>query len=196
MLSDLDRLIQIISKLPGLGPRSGRRISLHLIKNRENIMKPLADIILKAYDTVKTCEICGNIDSASPCSICTDNKRDANTLCVVEDMADLWAIERSKIFKGKYHVLGGTLSAIDGVGPDALGIGKLVSRVGEGTITEVIMATNATVEGQTTAHYITERLKDFNIKVSRLAYGIPIGGELDYLDEGTLSAALKSRQYY
>ncbi|MCP5361854.1 MAG: recombination protein RecR [Hyphomicrobiales bacterium] len=192
----IDRLIGLFSRLPGLGPRSARRAVLHLLKQRESMMLPLATAIQAAAENVKTCEICGNLDTVSPCAICTDTRRDPAQICVVEEVGDLWAMERSRNFRGRYHVLGGVLSALDGRGPEALGIEKLVNRARDEAVMEVILATNATVEGQTTAHYISERLKDAGVKTSRLAHGIPLGGELDYLDDGTLGAALASRQYY
>lgn len=192
--SPLERLIHLLAKLPGLGPRSARRAALHMIKHRENVMQPLADAIRVTADSIKICTECGNLDSLSPCNICTSSRRDLSTICVVEEVGDLWAIERSNIFSGRYIVLGGTLSALDGRGPDDLNIAKLLEKAAGAEVTEVILATNATVDGQTTAHYITERLKGCDVKVSRLAYGIPIGGELDYLDDGTLGAALRARQ--
>ena len=194
--SELERFIKMLGKLPGLGPRSGRRLALHLIKNKDYVMRPLAEAMIAVFDSTVTCEHCGNIDSISPCSVCSNPKRDDTTICVVEDVADLWAFERGSIFSGKYHILGGTLSALDGRGPSELKIDKLIERARAGNITEVIIATNATVEGQTTAHYLTSKLAETGVKISRLAYGIPIGGELDYLDEGTLGAALKSRQAF
>jgi recombination protein RecR len=190
----LDTLIHLLSKLPGLGQRSARRAVLHLFKNKESLMLPLAKALLEAAEKVKICETCGNLDLANPCHICTDAKRDATSLCVVEEVADVWALERGSIYKGRYHVLGGVLSAMDGVGPDNLNIAALMRRVQEGGIAEIILATNATMDGQTTAHYVADRLQPLGVKVSRLAHGIPVGGELDYLDEGTLSAALKARK--
>jgi len=197
---DLDRLIQLLARLPGLGPRSARRVVLHLMKKREALLLPLAEAMAKAAESVTHCSVCGNLDTRDPCGVCKDAKRDPTLLCVVEDVADLWALERSGAFKGRYHVLGGTLSAIDGRGPDQLNMGKLVARVGEGhpgddrPVEEVILALSATVDGQTTAHYISERLAGSVVKVSRLAHGVPVGGELDYLDDGTLTAALKARR--
>jgi recombination protein RecR len=193
-LSDLDRLVQLLAKLPGLGPRSARRAALHLLKRREALMEPLAAALADAAQRIRACSVCGNLDTADPCGICRDPKRDAGLVCVVEDVADLWAIERSSAYRGRYHVLGGTLSALDGVGPEDLHIDALVRGVMSGGAREVILAMNATVEGQTTAHYIMDRLAGSNAQVSRLAHGVPMGGELDYLDEGTLSAALASRQ--
>jgi recombination protein RecR len=193
-MSELDRLIDLLAKLPGLGPRSARRAALHLLKRRESLMEPLSLALIETAKRIRPCAICGNLDTADPCALCRDPRRDAGLLCVVEEVADLWAIERSAAFKGRYHVLGGTLSALDGVGPGELRIESLVTRVGEGGVREVILALNATVEGQTTAHYITDRLTDTGVAVSRLAHGVPLGGELDYLDEGTLSAALAARR--
>lgn len=190
----IEQLVQLLSKLPGLGKRSARRAVLHLVKHRETLMQPLAKALHNVEQNIVVCKSCGNIDSHSPCHVCTDPKRDESTICVVEEVADLWAIERGSIFRGLYHVLGGTLSALEGRGPDELNIASLLGRVEKGTIAEIILATNATVEGQTTAHYITERLKDSGVKISRLAQGVPIGGELDYLDDGTLGAALLARQ--
>jgi recombination protein RecR len=191
-MSELDTLIQLLAKLPGLGPRSARRAALHLIKRRESLLEPLATALTSAAEAIRTCPICGNLDTVEPCAICQDPERDAATICVVEDLADLWALERTGAFRGRYHVLGGTLSALDGVGPDDLNIERLLSRLRPGQ--EMILALNATVEGQTTAHYLADRVAGRDIKVSRLAQGIPIGGELDYLDEGTLTAALKARR--
>ena len=190
--SELDRLIQLLAKLPGLGPRSARRAALFLVKRREALMEPLAAAIGEAAKAIKTCSICGNLDTIEPCALCRDEKRDAALICVVEDVADLWAMERAGVFKGRYHVLGGTLSALDGVGPAELRIDALVARAGQGA-REVILALNATVEGQTTAHYIIDRLANTGAKLSRLAHGVPIGGEIDYLNEGTLAAALAAR---
>lgn len=198
---DLERLIQLLARLPGLGPRSARRAVLHLMKKREALMLPLAGAMARAAETVTLCAACGNLDTRDPCAICADPARDGKLLCVVEDVADLWALERSGAFRGRYHVLGGTLSAIDGRGPDQLNMGRLVARAtgegsdaGGGRVEEVILALPATVDGQTTAHYISERLAGSGISVSRLAHGVPVGGELDYLDDGTLTAALKARR--
>lgn len=190
----LDALIQLLAKLPGLGPRSARRAALYLVKRRETLMLPLAEAMQAAAERVKACSICGNLDTEDPCALCRDPRRDLALLCVVEDVADLWAIERAGTFRGRYHVLGGTLSALEGVGPEDLRIDALVARVGKGEVKEVILALNATVEGQTTAHYITDRLAGTGVAISRLAHGVPVGGELDYLDEGTLSAALAQRR--
>ena len=197
---DLERLIQLLARLPGLGPRSARRAVLHLMKKREALMLPLADAMVRAADSVTVCSTCGNLDTRDPCGICADATRDPKLLCVVEEVADLWALERSGAFKGRYHVLGGTLSAIDGRGPEQLNLGRLVARAtepageGKGGVEEIILALSATVDGQTTAHYISERLAQSGVKVSRLAHGVPVGGELDYLDDGTLTAALKARR--
>jgi recombination protein RecR len=192
-MSDLDHLIQLLARLPGLGPRSARRAALFLLKRRETLMEPLAAAMAETARRIRPCAICGNLDTLDPCGICRDPKRDGTLVCVAEDVADLWAIERSGAYRGRYHVLGGTLSALDGVGPEDLHIDALAKRVAEGGVREVILAMNATVEGQTTAHYIMERLAQSGVQVSRLAHGVPVGGELDYLDEGTLSAALAAR---
>jgi recombination protein RecR len=192
-MTELDRLIQLLAKLPGLGPRSARRAALQLIKKREALMEPLARAMAAAAERIGACSVCGNLDTTDPCGICRDPKRDQATICVVEDVSDLWAIERTQSYRGLYHVLGGTLSALDGIGPEDLNVAGLVARVGAG-VGEVILALNATVEGQTTAHYVTDRLADTGARVSRLAHGVPVGGELDYLDEGTLTAALRARR--
>jgi recombination protein RecR len=191
--SDIDELIRLFSRLPGLGPRSARRAVLQLMRHKESVMAPLAAAITRAMETVRTCSNCGNLDTHDPCSICSDNKRDPSVICVVEELADLWAIERCHLYKGQYHVLGGTLSAIDDRGPAQLNIEPLIARAAKPEVKEIILATNATIEGQTTAHYLTTRLADCNVSISRLAQGIPMGGELDYLDDGTLGAALKAR---
>jgi recombination protein RecR len=191
--TQLDNLIQLLSKLPGLGPRSARRAALFLIKRRESLMEPLSLALAEAARAVKPCSVCGNLDTIDPCALCDNPGRDASVICVVEDVADLWAMERAHIFKGRYHVLGGTLSALDGIGPGELRIDSLVQRVAEVPVREVILAMNATVEGQTTAHYIIDRLEGSKAQVTRLAHGVPVGGELDYLDEGTLAAALSAR---
>ena len=190
---ELERLIQLLSKLPGLGPRSARRAALHLVKKKELLLVPLASAMAEVVEKVTVCKTCGNIDTQSPCTICLDPRRDISTIVIVEDVSDLWALERASAIRASYHVLGGTLSPLDGVGPEDLAIAPLVDRVAAGGINEVIIAVNATVEGQTTAHYITEQLEDFEISISRLAHGVPVGGELDYLDEGTLSAAMRAR---
>jgi recombination protein RecR len=191
---EIDRLIQLLAKLPGLGPRSARRAALALIKRRESLLEPLAAALAEAAASVKPCARCGNIDTTDPCAICADARRGTGVLCAVEEVADLWALERTGAFKGRYHVLGGVLSALDGIGPDQLNIPKLLQRVRQEGVSEVILATNATVDGQTTAHYIADRLAPLGITVSRLAHGLPVGGELDYLDDGTLAAALKARR--
>src|ERR1700744_3807152 len=191
--SEIERLIQLLSKLPGLGPRSARRAALALLKKRDMLLEPLAEAMLGAARAIRPCESCGNLDTVSPCAICADPRRDGHILCVVEDVADLWALERAGVFRGKYHVLGGALSALDGVTPERLNVASLMKRVGDG-VDEVILAVNATVEGQTTAHYLMDTLAPSGVKVTRLAHGVPVGGELDYLDEGTLSAAFKARR--
>jgi recombination protein RecR len=191
---EIERLIQLLSKLPGLGPRSARRAALHLIKKKEELLVPLANAMDTAVEAILVCSTCGNIDTRDPCTICSDPRRDASTIIVVEDVADLWALERAAVVNGRYHVLGGALSPLDGIGPEEIGISRLVARIAAGGVEEVILAVNATVEGQTTAHFIMDQLAGMNVKVSRLAHGVPVGGELDYLDEGTLSAAIKSRR--
>ncbi|HZT27404.1 MAG TPA: recombination mediator RecR [Pseudolabrys sp.] len=194
--AEIERLIQLLARLPGLGPRSARRAALHLIKKREVLMAPLADALGTAMEKIVVCKVCGNIDTHNPCSVCTDPRRDASIIVAVADVADLWALERAHAVNGKYHVLGGTLSPLDGVGPQDLSIEALVSRAHDAQVKEVILALNATVDGQTTAHYITELLAGANVKVTRLAHGVPVGGELDYLDEGTLAAAIKQRTLF
>jgi recombination protein RecR len=189
--SEIERLIGLLSKLPGLGPRSARRAALALLKKRDTLLEPLADALREAADAILSCEVCGNLDTESPCAICSDTRRDSHILCVVEDVADLWALERAGVFRGRYHVLGGALSALDGVTPERLNVAQLLERV-KHNVDEVILAMNATVEGQTTAHYLMDMLE--GRKVTRLAHGVPVGGELDYLDEGTLSAAFKARR--
>ena len=191
---EIEKLIQLLARLPGLGPRSARRAVLHLIKNREKLLNPLTLALEEARLKVTSCSQCGNVDTIDPCSICRDPRRDRSLLCVIEDVADLWALERASAWNGLYHVLGGTLSALGGVRPEDLAIGQLIERASDGVVKEVVLATNATVEGQTTAHYITERLKDKGLATSRLAHGVPVGGELDYLDEGTLTQALRARR--
>ncbi|MCY3828015.1 MAG: recombination protein RecR [Rhodospirillaceae bacterium] len=192
--AEIERLIQLLAKLPGLGPRSARRAALHMVKQKDRTMAPLARALSEAVEKVAACSACGNVDTADPCGICTDPRRDPAVLCVVEEVGDLWAMERAAIFRGRYHVLGGALSALDGVGPDELRIPALVRRASEPAVTEVVLATNATVEGQTTGHYIADRLADAGVTVTALAHGVPVGGELDYLDDGTLSAAMKARR--
>ena len=190
---EIERLIQLLARLPGLGPRSARRAALHLIKKREPLMGPLAAALQTALDKIVVCATCGNIDTQNPCTVCTDPRRDSSIIVVVADVADLWALERAGAISARYHVLGGTLSPLDGVGPDDLNMKTLVARVAEGGVNEVIIAVNATVEGQTTAHYLTDQLAGFGVQVTRLAHGVPVGGELDYLDEGTLAAAIRQR---
>jgi len=194
--ASIESLIKQFAKLPGIGPRSARRIVLQLIRKKEQLMLPLIDVMQSAVEHIVPCEVCGNLDTQNPCNICTDTRRDDSILCVVEELADLWAIERSHLYNGRFHVLGGTLSAIDGRSPQTLNIASLIERARDFAVKEVILATNATVEGQTTAHYLTEKLADCNVTISRLAQGIPIGGELDFLDDGTLGAALKSRHRF
>lgn len=189
-------LTKLISRLPSLGPRSAKRIVLHLLQNKETLMNPLADQISKTAKDIITCETCGNLDSISPCHICVDPKRSLHSLCVVSSVSDLWALERSGSYKGRYHVLGGVLSALDGVSPKDLRISELHKRLQDQDISEVIFALPATVDGQSTLHYIANSIKDFDITITKLAHGVPIGGELDYLDDGTLSTALKSRSQY
>jgi recombination protein RecR len=191
-MTEIERVIQYLAKLPGLGPRSARRAALFLLKRRESLLQPLAAALAEAGARVHPCGTCGNLDTSDPCAICRDARRDDALICVVEDVADLWAIERTGSFRGRYHVLGGTLSALDGVGPEELNVESLLRRAGAAK--EVIIALNATVEGQTTAHYLMDRLAPAGVAVTRLAHGVPVGGELDYLDEGTLSAALKARR--
>src|ERR1700758_4237757 len=193
---EIERLIQLLARLPGLGPRSARRAALHLIKKRELLMAPLAAALETAMEKIEICTLCGNIDTQNPCTGCIDGKRGASISVVVADVADLWALERANAINGRYHVLGGTLSPLDGVGPQDLTIDQLVARAHEAQVTEIILALNATVDGQTTAHYITDLLQDANVKVTRLAHGVPVGGELDYLDEGTLSAAMRQRTLF
>jgi recombination protein RecR len=191
---EIERLIQLLGRLPGLGPRSARRVALHLLKKREVLMQPLSTALADAARAIRPCTTCGNLDTVDPCSICADQRRDSGMICVVEDVGDLWAMERAKIFSGLYHVLGGTLSALDGIGPDELNIAGLLRRVRDGGVREIIVATNATVDGQTTAHYLAERLGDSGVPLTRLAHGVPVGGELDWLDDGTLATALKARR--
>lgn len=190
---EIERLIQLLARLPGLGPRSARRAALHLIKKREPLMAPLAQALQVAIEKIQVCKTCGNIDTQNPCTVCTDERRDPSVIVVVADVADLWALERAEVLNARYHVLGGTLSPLDGIGPQDLTIDALVSRAHEPVVKEIVLALNATVDGQTTAHYITDLLHGANVIVTRLAHGVPVGGELDYLDEGTLSAAIKSR---
>jgi recombination protein RecR len=191
---DIERLVQLLAKLPGLGPRSARRAALALLKKRESLLEPLAAAMTNAAKTIKTCSTCGNLDTANPCVLCCDTRRDPSVICVVEDVGDLWALERAAVFRGRYHVLGGALSALDGVTPERLNLSGLLARARQSGVGEVILAMNATVEGQSTAHYLMDILEPLKLKVSRLALGVPVGGELDYLDEGTLSAAFKARR--
>jgi recombination protein RecR len=190
---EIERLIQLLARLPGLGPRSARRAALHLIRKREQLLGPLAEAMKVAEERIRICTECGNVDTRDPCTICGDGRRDRATLVVVETVGDLWALERASATRGLYHVLGGVLSPLDGVGPDDLSLDKLVARVSAGGVSEVVLAVNATVDGQTTAHYITDLLAPYSVKITRLAHGVPIGGELDYLDDGTLSAAMRQR---
>jgi recombination protein RecR len=190
----LDELIQQLGRLPGLGPRSARRVALHLLKQRETLLPRLAAALGQAAQEVRQCAACGNLDDADPCRICTDPERDPSQICVVEEVDDLWALERSALFKGRYHVLGGRLSALDGLGPEDLGIDRLLQRAARERTAEIILATSATVDGQTTAHYLAERLAPSGLAVTRLAHGVPVGGELNYLDDGTLGAALRARR--
>lgn len=191
---EIENLIALLARMPGLGPRSARRAALHLIKKREQLMRPLATAMAEAAEKIIVCPECGNLDTMSPCTICQDTRRDAGLICVVEEIGDLWALERAVVINGRYHVLGGTLSPLDGIGPDDLTIGKLIERARQPGVTEILLALNATVEGQSTAHYISAELEGAGITISRLAHGVPVGGELDYLDEGTLAAAIKSRR--
>ena len=193
---EIERLIQLLSKLPGLGPRSARRAALHLLRRREELMEPLTAALGDAIEKVVVCDTCANIDTRNPCAVCTDQTRDLSLLVAVENVADLWALERAGVVAGRYHVIGGTLSALDGIGPDDLNIKSLVGRAHEPEVKEVVVALSATVDGQTTAHYITDLLRDTDVKVTRLAHGVPVGGELDYLDEGTLSAAIRQRTLF
>jgi recombination protein RecR len=191
---EIETLSQALARLPGLGPRSARRAVLHLMKRRETALQPLLAALQNVSEKLSTCSTCGNVDTSDPCAVCRDPKRDDKMLCVVEEVADLWALDRSRLFPGRYHVLGGRLSALDGVRPEDLTIDQLVRRVSQGGIDEVVLAMNATLEGQTTAHYVAERLEGFPIRISQLAHGLPVGGELDYLDEGTLAQALRARR--
>jgi recombination protein RecR len=191
---EIENLTRALSRLPGLGPRSARRAVLWLVKRRETALAELLDALVTVRERLVECQTCGNVDTANPCGICADPRRDARSLCVVEDVADLWALDRSRLFAGRYHVLGGRLSALDGVRPEDLRIAGLIGRVAAGGIDEVVLAMNATLEGQTTAHYIAERLEGFPVRLTGLAHGLPVGGELDYLDEGTLAQALRARR--
>ena len=191
---EIESLAGALSRLPGLGPRSARRAVLWLVKNREQALPALLDALGAVQDTLVECDTCGNVDTKNPCGICADPRRDQKSLCVVEDVADLWALDRARLFTGRYHVLGGKLSALDGIGPEDLNVASLMARIEEGGIDEVVLAMNATLEGQTTAHYLAERLEAFPLRITQLAHGLPVGGELDYLDEGTLAQALRARR--
>jgi recombination protein RecR len=191
---EIERLIGLLAKLPGLGPRSARRAALYLLKHKEQAMMPLAKVMADTAEAVGVCGACGNLDSNDPCGICGDPARLGTQICVVEEVADLWALERAGSFKGRYHVIGGVLSALDGIGPEDLNMAGLLARAQNPEVTEIILALSATVDGQTTAHYITERLDGIDVEITRLAHGVPVGGELDYLDDGTISAALKARR--
>jgi recombination protein RecR len=192
--TEIDALTQALARLPGLGPRSARRAVLHLLKKRETALGPLLRALEAVEERLATCGLCGNVDTSDPCSVCTDARRDMRLLCVVEEVADLWALDRTRLFPGRFHVLGGRLSALEGVRPEDLAIDSLVGRVDAGGIDEVVLAMNATLEGQTTAHYLADRLERFPIRLTQLAHGLPVGGELDYLDEGTLAQALRARR--
>ena len=191
---EIEALASALARLPGLGPRSARRAVLHLLKRRESALEPLLAALNSVSSSLATCSACGNVDTSDPCSMCRDPRRDDRLLCVVEEVADLWALDRSRLFPGRYHILGGRLSALEGIRPEDLGIDRLVARVAAGGIDEVVLAMNATLEGQTTAHYLAERLEKFPIRLTQLAHGLPVGGELDYLDEGTLAQALRARR--
>ena len=192
--TEIDALTQALARLPGLGPRSARRAVLHLMKRREAALTPLLRALERVAENLATCSICGNVDTRDPCAICADPRRDARMLCVVEEVSDLWALDRGRLFPGRFHVLGGRLSALEGVRPEDLAIDTLVGRIAAGGIDEVVLAMNATLEGQTTAHYLAERLESFPVRLTQLAHGLPVGGELDYLDEGTLAQALRARR--
>jgi len=191
---EIEALVQALSRLPGLGPRSARRAVLHLLRKRESAMTPLLRALEAVNERLSTCSVCGNVDTVDPCSICIDQSRDQRMLCVVEEVADLWALDRSRLFPGRYHILGGRLSALEGVRPEDLSIDKLIARIAAGGIDEVVLAMNATLEGQTTAHYIADRVAEYPVRLTQLAHGLPVGGELDYLDEGTLAQALRARR--
>lgn len=190
---EIEKLIQLLAKLPGLGPRSARRAALHLVKKREQLLGPLAEAMAVARERIVVCSTCGNIDTSDPCSVCRDARRDDSVIVVVADVSDLWALERSGAVSGRYHVLGGVLSALDGIRPEHLTLDALVARATDPAVKEVILALNATVDGQTTAHYVTDLLAHLPVKVTKLAHGVPVGGELDYLDDGTLAAAIRQR---
>jgi recombination protein RecR len=190
----IEQLSSALARLPGLGPRSARRAVLWLVKNREHALPALLEALAAVSETLVECGTCGNVDTRDPCGICSDPRRDPRALCVVEDVADVWALDRARLFAGRYHVLGGRLSALDGIGPEDLNIGALLDRVADGAVDEVVLAMNATLEGQTTAHYLAERLAEHPLRVTQLAHGLPVGGELDYLDEGTLAQAIRARR--
>ena len=192
--TEIEGLTQALARLPGLGPRSARRAVLHLMKKRTSALEPLLAALQRVAANLSTCSTCGNLDTSNPCAICRDTRRDERLLCVVEEVADLWALDRSRLFPGRFHVLGGRLSALEGIRPEDLAIDSLVSRIAAGGIDEVVLAMNATLEGQTTAHYLAERLEKFPVRLTQLAHGLPVGGELDYLDEGTLAQALRARR--
>jgi recombination protein RecR len=191
---EIDALAQALARLPGLGPRSARRAVLHLLKKRETALAPLLRALERVNEALSVCSTCGNVDTADPCSVCADSRRDDRLLCVVEEVSDLWALDRSRLFPGRFHVLGGRLSALEGIRPEDLSIDKLIARVAKGGVDEVVLAMNATLEGQTTAHYLAERLETYPVRITQLAHGLPVGGELDYLDEGTLAQALRARR--
>ncbi|MGZ8312299.1 MAG: recombination mediator RecR [Allosphingosinicella sp.] len=191
---EIEALTQALARLPGLGPRSARRAVLHLLKRRETALTPLLRALERVSERLSVCSVCGNVDTSDPCTVCADPRRDTRLLCVVEEVSDLWALDRSRLFPGRFHVLGGRLSALEGVRPEDLGIDRLIARVAVGGIDEVVLAMNATLEGQTTAHYLAERLENFPVRITQLAHGLPVGGELDYLDEGTLAQALRARR--
>ncbi|MBU6475070.1 MAG: recombination mediator RecR [Alphaproteobacteria bacterium] len=192
--AEIEHLIKLLARLPGFGPRSARRAALHLLKNRETLMRPLSQALSVAADVIVECPECHNLDTTLPCALCANPARDASQLCVVEDISDLWAVEKTGAYKGYYHVLGGTLSALDGIGPDDLSIPHLLQRAARPQVREVIVALSATIDGQTTAHYLSEGLRAAGVAVTQLAHGVPIGGQIDYMDDGTLSTALKSRK--
>ena len=194
MSKEIEQLSSTLARLPGLGPRSARRAVLWLVKNREDALPALLEALDAVSETLVECSTCGNVDTTDPCGICADPRRDAGSLCVVEDVADVWALDRARLFRGRYHVLGGKLSALDGIGPEDLNIASLMDRVANGAVDEVVLAMNATLEGQTTAHYLAERLGEHKLRITQLAHGLPVGGELDYLDEGTLAQALRARR--
>ncbi len=191
---EIEELVSALARLPGLGPRSARRAVLQMLRKRDALLRPIAAALERVSERLATCSTCGNLDTLDPCSVCRDPRRDAASLCVVEEVADLWALDRGRLFPGRFHVLGGRLSALDGVRPEDLSVARLIERVAAGGIEEVVLATNATLEGQTTAHFLAERLSEYPVRISQLAHGLPVGGELDYLDEGTLAQALRARR--